>query len=237
MQFRPIDTSEYPYPISVGVDLGQRQDFSAIVACEQEGDRGLFNLDAEVRWIVRGIDRLPTGTPYNVVADRVAEVIHAIEDGDREAGVCHRTARRQPTPYPSRWLQVVADTTGVGRPVCEMIEQRLPEDVPIHFATFTGGESLNKRSWKEVSVAKSYMVSRLKALLQTDRLILPKTELARALADELLTFELHATDRGVESGAFKTGAHDDLVCAIGLSVVQSIRELTRPRPNIAWPPY
>ena len=63
------------------------------------------------------------------------------------------------------------------------------------------------------------MVSRLQALLQTGRILLPKTSEADALARELLDYELRVDqDANERYGAFKVGSHDDLVTALGLAV-------------------
>ncbi len=72
-----------------------------------------------------------------------------------------------------------------------------------------------------MSVGKAYLVSRLQALFQTGRVKLPAGHPeAAAMSRELMGYEIRvdadATDR---YGAFKTGAHDDLVTALGLAVI------------------
>jgi hypothetical protein len=48
---------------------------------------------------------------------------------------------------------------------------------------------------------------------------LPETPEARALASELLDYEIHVDENANEKyGAFKVGRHDDLVTAVGLAV-------------------
>ncbi len=70
----------------------------------------------------------------------------------------------------------------------------------------------------ETRLGKGYLVSRLQALLQTDRLKLPQTAEARQLARELLDYEIKVDQNANDHyGAFKTGAHDDLVTALGLA--------------------
>lgn len=71
---------------------------------------------------------------------------------------------------------------------------------------------------RELRLGKLHLVSTLQALLQQGRIGLPKTDEARQLAEELMDFELRVSDNAnLISGAFRTGAHDDLVVALGLS--------------------
>jgi hypothetical protein len=72
----------------------------------------------------------------------------------------------------------------------------------------------------EVKVSKVHFASRLKSLTQTDRISLPDTTEARALADELRNYEVRATQKAsLLLGAFRAGTHDDLVTALGLAVL------------------
>src|SRR5215218_7837066 len=76
-------------PVSVGVDIGQKVDPTAIVVCEAERrETGRMVPPTfftnrtprlvshhETRYEVRHMERLPLGTPYPAVATRIAEVI------------------------------------------------------------------------------------------------------------------------------------------------------------------
>jgi hypothetical protein len=57
--------------VTVGVDIGQRRDPTAIAVVEQER-RG-----SETHHIVRHLERLPLGSPYPAVAERIAAVVGA----------------------------------------------------------------------------------------------------------------------------------------------------------------
>ncbi|HVT59766.1 MAG TPA: hypothetical protein VHR45_15365 [Thermoanaerobaculia bacterium] len=89
-------------------------------------------------------------------------------------------------------------------------------------------------SRNEIRLGKAWLVSRLLALLQTDRLHLPRTPEAEALVEELLDYEIgvdaNANDR---YGAFKVGTHDDLVTALGLAAQDRQRSFSyaRARPR------
>ncbi len=195
--------------IAVGADVGQRVDPSAVVVAEAwratvadevEGERET----GQLVFAVRHAGRLPLGSPYPAVAKRVAEVAHWAQ---------HRVGTRIP-------LRVAVDVTGVGAPVFELIEQELAaagvEYVSVA-ATFTHGDRLDERLG-EARVGKAYLVSRLQSLLQTDRVQLPRTPEAEALARELLDYEIRVDDDANDRyGAFRVGSHDDLATALGLA--------------------
>ena len=77
----------------IGVDLGQKQDFSAWAVVEPVGD---------TLW-VRYLERAQLGTPYSVVVDRVARLAGGI--------------------WLARNSRIVVDATGVGAPVVEMLRR------------------------------------------------------------------------------------------------------------------
>jgi hypothetical protein len=188
--------------VTVGVDIGQRIDPTAIVVAEAPAE-------AHGAFVVRHLERLSLGTPYPRVAERVAEVAHQLEERARGSDL---------------WL--VLDATGVGRPVVDLVREALGKTrFRVSAATFTATDRLEGGSRsKELKVGKAWLVSRLQALLQTGRIHLPETAEARALASELTTYEIRVSDHAsVLAGAFKTGAHDDLVTALGLAVLESGR--------------
>lgn len=87
----------------------------------------------------------------------------------------------------------------------------------------TGSERV-ERHGREIRLGKLHLVSNLQALFQQGLIGLPETKEARQLAEELLDFELRVNENAnLLSGAFRTGAHDDLVVALGLSVLEDPR--------------
>lgn len=225
--------------ICVGADIGQKHDPTAIVVCEYEtveidevgvpqdptGLRDLLNLATGVedpplldtRYVVRALERLPLNTSYPAVARR----LHAI---------CRAMARRAQSE-----VFLAVDATGVGRPIVDIVRAELDDDVHLTAVTISGGEKCptNALHRSEVVLGKVGMVSRLQALLQTRRIVMPRTADARGLADELLDFEIRVRDSGNdELGAFKTGKHDDLVTALGLSVLGEAHSAVSYGPNI-----
>jgi hypothetical protein len=206
--------------ITIGVDIGQRRDPTAV--CVAEGEWREVEGRTEAHHVVRHLERLPPGTPYPEVVERIAQITDQVRARSGE----------RPT--------VFVDATGVGGPVVDLLRERVQggEVVPV---TFMAGDQRTE-SWQgdhlRVSLGKSLMVSRLQAMLGSGRLHLPRTQEAGALTRELLNFELRVDQSGHEtSGAFRTGTHDDLVCALGLATqldpVQRPLARTSPEPSRA----
>jgi hypothetical protein len=179
--------------VRIGCDLGQKTDPTAIVVIEIEK-----RADLKEHFVARHVERMPLGTPYPAVVDRLV-VIHWKLVADHEQAPI--------------WV----DATGLGAPVVDLLrEARLPV-TPVYLT----GTDKAVREGSELHLGKAVLVSRLQVLLQSGQIHLPKTAEAQALIDELLSYEIRVTDAGhAQFGAFKTGAHDDLVTALGLAVWQ-----------------
>lgn len=216
----------------IGLDIGQRRDYTAIAVVEASERRtgkvvhisGLhLNHDAcypemEDAFTVTDIGRLKLGTQYPKVALHVADVVDALN-------------ARGIMPY------LMMDVTGVGRPVFDILSSALADlDCYLSAVTLTAGHNLRGYLGSpEVSLPKELLVSRVQALLQTERVKMPDTPETRALAEELRTFELRVSDEAkLTSGAFKTGAHDDLVIALGLAVLFDPRGANVTYSDWAW---
>lgn len=221
--------------VTIGADIGQRVDPTAIVVCEalrrdtgrhtrpptlHPGQSGVGFMQRPVQETVftaRHLERLPLGTDYPSVAARVAEVVRGVWDR-----------------YPPRGVRVylTVDATGVGRPLVDLLKEHLAgAAVHLSAATFVHGDRLDGYAGKrELRVGKAFLVSRLQALIQTDRLHLPAGHPeAQVMARELAGYEIKVDQNANDTyGAFKVGSHDDLVTALGLAV------LTDPLAQTAW---
>lgn len=198
----PLSTLTFPTrdpgqtAVRVGVDVGQRQDFSAIVVSEEERRLDLPH------FLVRSIERLPLGTTYPNVVDRIKEVMAKLE------------RRAQPRLGPRLFtLQLVLDATGVGLPIGDILKER---GLDPRLVLFTGSDKLNPQPGVTM-VGKAWMVSRMQVLLQSQRLHLPRTVEAGTLARELIDYRIDVSDAGHASFNARSGSHDDLVIALGLS--------------------
>ncbi len=176
----------------LGLDLGQAADYTALAILEKTpGEQP----DA-ARYDCRHLERLKLGTSYPAVAERVGAMLATPELRGRTA--------------------LVVDATGVGRPVVDMLRRLALKPVPI---TITGGDkaSHDAGGWR---VPKRDLVSVVQVLLQTERLrfaaALPTVP---TLVQELLAFRVKiSADTAHDSyGAWREGAHDDLVLAVAVA--------------------
>lgn len=186
--------------IAIGVDIGQKRDPTAV--CVAEAERREAEGRTEIHFKVRHLERLRLGTPYPEVVERIGRITDQVRARKGE----------RPTVY--------VDATGVGQPVVDLLREQVQSGTVVA-VYFTYGDRRTESSEGvnlRVSLGKAFMVSRLQAMLGSGRLHLPRTQEAGALTRELLNFELRVDQSGHEtSGAFRTGTHDDLVCAVGLA--------------------
>lgn len=189
----------------IGIDVGQKRDPTAIAVAELEyrriPDPTTEFGRKESHYLVRYLERLPLGTPYPDIARRLGEIC---------------TLAREKT---GRQPQVYVDATGVGTPVVDLLRAQAKHSF-IWAVYFTHGDRRNEEMHeRKITLGKAFLVSRLQTLLQCRRLHLPQSTEARALAQELLDYEIRVDeDANDKYGAFRVGTHDDLVTALGLAV-------------------
>ena len=131
------------------------------------------------------------------------------------AEICRRVTRRR-----HHRPQVFVDATGVGQPIVDLLRDSTRDAAHIWAVTFTHGDrrTLHRKA-RKITLGKAHLVCRLQSLLEGQRLHLAATREARALVDELLHYEIRIDDNAHgRYGAFRVGAHDDLVTALGLAV-------------------
>lgn len=187
-----------PRELIIGLDLGQQRDYSAIVVLEfaematGARDPGTYEFLCERVITMRHAERVPIGTPYSGVVDRVAAIVH-----DPRLRGC----------------TLVADATGVGAPVVELIRSRkLP--CRLIAAQITGGaeESSDGRYHR---VPKRDLIVGLQVLVDQWNLKLPSD---KPWSREIIR-ELHGMKaKRSGSGNFRyEGRPDDLAMALALA--------------------
>jgi hypothetical protein len=209
-----------------GLDLGQSNDYSALVVCEQvEGpdpvdaglDRAFGFLPKDLtrhshrqrrprvcwHYAVRHLHRYALGTSYSCsdpTNPGVAEQVSALF--------------AQP-PLPGSTL--VVDQTGVGRAVVDLVRSLRPP-VILRALTITAGEHAH-REGLDFHAPKRELVGTLQKLLQTGRLrISSELKLAPLLVAELQAFRVKQKTSGHESfEAWREQDHDDLLLALALA--------------------
>jgi hypothetical protein len=209
----------------IGVDLGQQRDPTAIAVIERGyvprgvlynaryrlKGREVYSARQPVRleYHVRHLERPPLGTSYVDVVERIVALMEGL--GDRE-------------------LVLAVDTTGVGRPVADMLKARLTEwlegepDKRTHITaawiTITGGDSVTKAEGGGLRVPKRDLASAPLVLMQKGHLkIAREMALADTLKRELLNFKVKINiATGHDSyEAWREGDHDDLVLAVAMA--------------------
>jgi len=197
-----------PPIVSVGVDVGQRHDPTAVVVAEAVYPDPTPGAPDEPTYAVRAITRLPLGTLYPAVVAFIEEAI--------------TTLRRRGVTSPTLFV----DATGVGPAVVDPLRLRLRASgsaARLVGVYFTHGDRFTEnRPDHTATLGKAFLVSRLQSLLQSGRITLPRTPESEALAEELLNYEIHVDERANDTyGAFRVGSHDDLVTALGLATLPS----------------
>jgi hypothetical protein len=173
----------------VGLDLGQVQDFSAVAVVHRSAGR-----DGAVQ--VPHLERFPLGTPYPTIVGRMAQLLA--------------------TPPLRAQAALVVDRTGVGGAVVDLLAEAHLSPIAI---TITGGDKIHRDSKTRYSIPKRELVGCLQVLLQTGRLkIASALPEAGLLVKELLAFQVKITASAHDTyGAWREGAHDDLVLALALA--------------------
>ena len=193
--------------VSVGLDLGQAADFTAIAVIdvgEPPGGIKLLSMGMEAKPIyrVRMLERPQLGTPYPVIVDRVTKLMADL-----------KAKQLEPT--------LVIDATGVGRPVVDMFDLH---GVYSRAVTITGGAQVSEDG-RNLRVPKADLVGACQKLLQTKRLHIPASiALGPTFAKELIAFRVKTSAAGHDSFDAKSGTHDDLVLAVCLAVWSASRD-------------
>ena len=109
----------------IGLDLGQSQDFTAMVILERWEAAGEWDAAAYARrkmaaFRLRYLERIPLGTPYPEVVARVGQMTRS---GELRGG-----------------CNLMVDATGVGRPVVDLL-RRAGLECPIYAAIITGADA------------------------------------------------------------------------------------------------
>jgi hypothetical protein len=186
----------------VGVDLGQKQDYTAIAVLERAEvakgvDRVTWERVVEVRYNLRHLERLALGTPYQEVVRRVRELTRSGE----LAGQC----------------TVVADATGVGGAVMDLLRQA-GLGCGLVAVTITGSQRAS-RAGGEWHAPKRELVVGLQLMLETGALrIAAGLKESETFIRELTEMRVKITASGREQFVpWREGKHDDLVLAAGLA--------------------
>ena len=174
---------------TLGLSIGQATESTAMVAVQEVGR-------TPTCYHLRHVDRFGLGTPYPNICERVGEL-----------------AASDALSVP----RVVADVTGVGRPVIKMLEG---EGLSPHGVWVTGGDSVSADG-REHRVPKRELASTVQTLLQSGRLRFAEQLPRRSgLVEELREFraevDISAGEEGFEHWREKDT--DDIVLALACAL-------------------
>jgi hypothetical protein len=175
-----------------GLDLGQAQDFTALVVAE-------FGAGVVApRYDVRHIQRWPLGTSYPAIVADVLAMLRA---------------------EPLAGSKLIVDGTGVGRSVVDLLKSLGGRMVPV---TITAGSQITLPSETDEywHVPKKDLVGVVQTLLQSRRLWFAAGLIeVDTLTRELLNFRMKITAAANATfEAWREQAHDDLVLALALAL-------------------
>ena len=180
-----------------GLDLGRPHEFTALAVLERMEVPSNNDASRLVRhYAVRHLERLPPATPYPEVFTRLSEVFAA------------------PSLHGSR---LVADYTGVGRPVLDMLRKAKvgASVIPLFVTSGKSSSSDERGGWL---VPRQELAATLQVLLQSRRLrVAPALPESSVLVRELASFQLKVRTAAEELDAWREGAHDDLVLAVAVA--------------------
>jgi hypothetical protein len=192
----------------LGLDLGKQRDYTAVAILEKpEWRHAWLPVPKGCDLMVRHLERMPPGTRYPAVVERVREIVRSEE----LRGQCI----------------VVADATGIGGPVLDML-RRAALGCEVTAVTITGGakERAARSSGAPASnVTKQDLIAGLQLMLEGRELkIAARLKEAGTLVKELMDMRFSGVERGkMKVGADGSGEHDDLVIAVALAVWRARR--------------
>lgn len=210
--------------IVLGLDLGQKNDYSAICAIEIRQKYspvksppytvntryGEYELDGEPFYLVKHLHRWPLGTPYPDIVKDTGNLMSKLKDRE-QVGVT-----------------LIIDSTGCGNPVFDMFREARIQATGI---SIHGGSSVT-REGKIFHVPKRDLVAVLVKLYQSDRITVSgKLPEHKTLNAELLNFRVKISDSGHDTySAWRERDHDDIV----LSVAVACWVAEKQKKNILW---
>jgi len=225
----------------VGLDLGKRQDFTALCVVGEPlwvADSAAANRAfGSPGWhTAEEIDALPRGwqAPHTLSAKARIELrrenrrhgrpaqpplsmrhLERLPLGTSYPDVIGRVAALLASPPLKDDAMLIVDGTGVGAAVVDDFRLALRSLVDL---TITGGDKITYEPPDRYRVPKRDLVGAVDSLLQADRLkIAPGLPEGTTLANELLNFKRSVSETAHDSYEGRQGTHDDMVLAVAMA--------------------
>jgi phage terminase large subunit-like protein len=195
----------YQASFYIGLDLGQMRDHTAIAVVERWNGQLAYKPHRFEEVFVRHLERVPLGTSYPAVVERVRNILENWELAGRTS--------------------LAVDATGVGGPVVDMLRRaQLGCEITAVTMTARAREHSNGAGW---NVPKQNLLAGLLVLLEQRELkIAKRLKEGGSLLRELMDIKCRQGENGrVRMGADGSGEHDDLAIAPALAVWRSKRPM------------
>ena len=180
----------------IGIDVGKRQDHTAIVALEftlsqsTQRDPVSFNYQTQAHLLLRSAESLPLGSDHLDLPSRIRALIAAL-------------------PGPYKRINLIIDATGESTLIEVLRRDRALNQYPLTPVAITSGHQTTILSGNYKGLPRPDLLTRLRTAFGTDRISLPAATPGLAeLEKELIAFRSDG----------QQPEHDDLVFALALAV-------------------
>ena len=177
-------------PYVLAVDLGQSNDYTAIIGLRRSDDGILERI---------GIERLPLGMSYPTPVERIARLT-------RTGDLCGQCL-------------VAVDATGVGGAVVDLLRPKV-RPAPFYAVTITSGDEATKDGARWRVPKRDLVAAAQVALQQRRVKLPKASCEAEALVEELLAYQvtIGANGHDTHGNDWRQAPHDDLVLALAIGV-------------------
>jgi hypothetical protein len=216
------DTTKHHRTWTIGLDLGQAQDYTAIVILERflqpipEIDPATGNQRSIMRYEIPYLERPPLGTSYVAIVERVAALMRSPELTRWEKKKMPNGDRMPVLIRPA----LVVDKTGVGAPVVDLLKAANLSPIPV---LIHGGSEVIEDfpGWR---VPKRNLIASLLIAFQNRDLEMAKSlPLTATLVSELKNFraKINIATAHDSYETWREGQHDDLLLGAALALWHS----------------
>lgn len=217
------------YDYYVGLDFGQRKDYTAVAVVEctiwvnakwgvgralPDGWQSPADYYPDARRLLRYYEFHRGRAPSKPVLQ--ARELRRFPLGTPYPEIVDRVAGLMVRPPPGENCVLLIDATGVGQPVVDQFRQAGLRPLAV---TITGGREV-LRDGDDLHAPKRDLIVATQVALQQDRLkIAEDAPESAVLVRELLDFKVKIAAAANDTyGAWREGQHDDLVLAVALAV-------------------
>jgi phage FluMu gp28-like protein len=185
-----------------GCDLGRKRDPStlAIIEVQYTGSGRLY--------VVSYLKRFTLSMYYSDISAKLAKTDESLKR------IAAKKGKKASNTF-------ILDATGLGAPICELVEKKLGSNADLKRVYITGGINTTEGSeYNEYHVPKGQLISGLMAAFDSKSIYMTRrsNEIGQ-IKTELAEFQIHITEAGRDHFDDRgKGHHSDLVIALALAV-------------------